>query len=133
MIPFRGASRGAHSGERSGGRQADSGSACSARLVASGVRRRRRGEPQHGVSGRGSCWPSHGWTVTIKQAGFGWTGGPDDAEGEHDGREPQGDDEPYLAGTDTDLEWDYAEHGLADREGGSEQGFPDGGLFSHVE
>ncbi len=71
-----------------------------------------------------SSEPSLGWTATIKQAGFGWAGRLDDAEGEHDGREPQEDEEPYLAGSDTDLEDDPAERsGIADAEGANEQRF----------
>jgi hypothetical protein len=37
--------------------------------------------------------PSLGWTATIKQLGFGWAGRLDEAEGEHDGREPQDDED----------------------------------------
>jgi hypothetical protein len=77
--------------------------------------------------------PDLGWTATTKQAGFGWTGGLEDREQEHDGREPQGDEEPYLADADSDLEADDSEHGIVDREGVSEQGLRHGGLFSHVE
>ena len=63
------------------------------------------------------------WLARTRAAGrLGWDGGLNDAEGEHDGREPQGDEEPYLADSETGLEWDDAEHGIADREGGSEEG-----------
>jgi hypothetical protein len=40
--------------------------------------------------------PSLGWTATIRQAGFGWAGGLDDAESEHDGGEPDSEREPWL-------------------------------------
>jgi hypothetical protein len=77
--------------------------------------------------------PDLGWTATAKQTGFGWAGGLEDLEKEHDGREPQGDEEPYLAGAETDLELDEAEHGIVDAAGAAEQGFLDERHgFNHV-